>query len=247
MIIQKEYNDLSKILVITDNKELYEGFRSIIVDPFYKPYVIDFACSAQSPLSATEGVRVIRIKQEVGFIIDNYDLVLSLHCKQLFPNELVNQVTCINIHPGYNPYNRGWYPQVFSIINKQPAGVTIHLIDEYLDHGPIIVQEQIELYGWDTSLDVYKRILKKEIEMLTVWMPRIITHAYTVQAMHQEGTINYKSDFNDLCQLNLDEKATIGECIDKLRALTHGDFKNAFFTDPNTGKKVYVSLLLTTE
>ena len=35
--------------------------------------------------------------------------------------------------------------------------------------------------------------------------------------------------------------------IDKLRALTHGSFKNAFFFDPETKKKIYVRISLNAE
>jgi methionyl-tRNA formyltransferase len=66
-------------------------------------------------------------------IIEKYQLVFSLHCKQIFPSELISNVKCINVHPGYNPLNRGWYPQVFSIIYDLPIGATIHEIDEVVD------------------------------------------------------------------------------------------------------------------
>ena len=62
-----------------------------------------------------------------------------------------------------------------------------------------------------------------------------------------EGNINLKKDFNQLCHLNLDSQATVGDTINLLRALTHGKYPNAFFIDPLTGKKVFVKILLTPE
>ena len=43
----------------------------------------------------------------VSLIIESYQLVISVHCKQIFPKRLVENVLCINLHPGYNPFNRG--------------------------------------------------------------------------------------------------------------------------------------------
>ncbi len=93
-----------------------------------------------------------------------YKLVISAHCKKIFPPKLVNSFRCINIHPGLNPYNRGYYPQAFSLINKLPVGATIHEIDEKLDHGPIIFQEEVVIESIDTSFSLYNKIIKKEIE-----------------------------------------------------------------------------------
>ena len=68
------------------------------------------------------------------------------------------------------PHNRGWFPQVFSLINGKPCGVTIHEIDEKLDHGDIIVQKEVVAEPWDTSLDVYNKILNTEVELIEKYM-----------------------------------------------------------------------------
>ena len=50
-------------------------------------------------------------------------------------------------------------------------------------------------------------------------------------------------DFNDLCELDPEEKMTVKEMIDKLRALTHGAYKNAYFIDENNNK-IYIRVSL---
>jgi hypothetical protein len=54
-------------------------------------------------------------------------------------------------------------------------------------------------------------------------------------------------DFNALCKLEIEKQQTIGETIDLLRALTHGEYKNAYFFDPNSGKRIFVSISLETD
>jgi methionyl-tRNA formyltransferase len=102
------------------------------------------------------------LKNKKTEIIDSFDLVIFVHCFQLFPKTMVNAVRCVNIHPGYNPINRGWYPQVFAIVNDLPIGATIHEMDEKLDNGPIIVRELVEKYARDTSLTIFLMILKTQ-------------------------------------------------------------------------------------
>lgn len=56
--------------------------------------------------------------------------------------------------------------------------------------------------------------------------------------------VYYKRYYNKLLELNLEEIVKAGDLIDKLRALTHAGFNNAYFVDPESGKKVYVDIRL---
>ena len=40
---------------------------------------------------------------------------------------------------------------------------------------------------------------------------------------------------------------TAQEFINKLRALTHGKYKNAYFRHPDTNKKIFISINIETE
>lgn len=231
--------ELNKILVISDNYFLINEFYKIVKEQkLNNKYEFDFRCSLKSPenIKSLDYIKVINVKDEVDSILENYNLVFSLHCKQLFPEKLVNEIKCINIHPGYNPYNRGYFPQVFSIINKLPVGVTIHEMDSQLDHGDIIIQEKIEIYEHETSLDVYNRVLNLEIELLKNHLQSILNGDYKAMPMKEEGNLNYFKDYKDLCKLDLDEKLTMREAIDKLRAFTHKPYANAYFINKDDEK-----------
>ncbi|MCB8566258.1 dTDP-4-amino-4,6-dideoxyglucose formyltransferase [Fusobacterium ulcerans] len=238
-----------KILVITDNEYIFQNFLLIIKNEKYKNFKFSFRYSLKNTSMKekylnSEIFKPINVKEEVEDIIKNYDMVFSLHCKQIFPAKLVNVLKCINVHPGLNPYNRGWFPQVFSILNKLDCGVTIHYMDEYLDHGKILFQEKVSMYDWDTSLSLYNRIQNKEIELLEKNLYDILTK--NIEGFKvEEGNINTLNDFKKLCEIDLDEKITMREAIDKLRALSHGEYKNAYFTTDN--KKIYVQLFLEKE
>lgn len=242
----------TNVAIISDNVFLARTIHSLsIAQGWADAFPLTFFCSRSSPLLSNSElpfeVSPITLKTDHSAISGHFEIIISAHCKQLFPGELVRSARCANIHPGLNPHNRGWYPQVFSILNKKPWGATFHVIDEELDHGPIIAQTELPLYSWDTSLTAYERVQHAEATLLETHLEAFLKGHQSTSAPKEEGNINLKADFAKLCQLNLAESGTLGEHIDLLRALTHGTYKNGYFLDPATGRRVYVQLLLTTD
>lgn len=234
------------ILVVTDNIELYNFFYSYIQQIRLNEYSFDFVHSPETKeiFSASPNIRSLTIKDHLNYIINKYDKIFSLHCKQFFPKNLVQQKTCINIHPGHNPQNRGWYPQVFSIINNTIIGATMHLMDEKLDHGEIIERVEVEKYSWDTSLSLYNRVVEAEKMIIKKNLLKVLEDNYTSIEAESRGFISNKKDFEELCLIDLNEKADYKSVINKLRALTHGNYKNAYFFDEKEQKKVYITVNL---
>lgn len=237
-----------KVLIISDNAYLCKKFKKVIEDLSITSSSFKFATSTFSNINDFDDINIsvynLKNDDHIQEITSNFNLVFSIHCKQIFPSKLVNTIKCINIHPGYNPINRGWYPQVFSIINDLKIGATIHEIDEKLDNGNIIVREEVVKYNYDTSESLYNRILEKEIDLLYRYLPSIIMNQYDTIVPEMDGNLYLKKDFQDLLEINLDEKYRAGDLINRLRALTHGNFKNAYFLDKETGEKIFIGILL---
>lgn len=237
------------VLVLTDNEYIFLFFKELTFSNDYGA-IFKFACSSKSPLlkyASTGAMQVVVIKDAVSDIIDLYDLVISAHSKQLFPSELVENVRCINIHPGFNPYTRGWIPQVFSIVRNLPLGVTVHEMDAELDHGPIIRRERIPVSITDTSFSLYHRLIELEKKVVADILKDLVDGSYTTCPMENEGNVFYKKDFNALCEFRFDEKSTFLGFYNRLRALTFEGYDNAFFINPENGKRVYVSLSIREE
>ena len=50
---------------------------------------------------------------------------------------------CVNVHPSFLPRHRGPSPVAFTLLEgDEAAGVTLMLLDEGMDSGPIIAQEE---------------------------------------------------------------------------------------------------------
>lgn len=237
-----------KVLVVSDNANLVDYLKSEIVGDDIKALAEFKFCYSIVNKDPGDLVKIgmssidLRSLDVCDEIKAKYDVVMSLHCKQIFPKELVNGVRCINFHPGLNPYNRGWYPQVFAIVNKEPIGATIHIMDEMVDHGKIIDQEEVEVFPTDTSLSLYNRVIDLEKKLISKNLRKILTGKYNASEPGLEGNYNSIQDFKRLCELDLNKVGTLRDHIDQLRALTHGDFKNAFYY--HDGQKIYVSINL---
>jgi len=242
-----------KVLIISDNVNLVTTLKNIVSrsENDYHDVCIDYRYSKKNgdPSSLIKiGMKSIDLKNQkvIEKIIGDYNLVISAHCKQIFPAKLVNSIRCINIHPGLNPHNRGWYPQDFSIINKKPIGCTIHLMNEDIDDGEIIYQKEVEQYPWDTSLSLYERVQSAEIFLLENYLLDIIFGRYSHLKKADKGNYNGIKNFNLLRKIDLASIGTFQEHIDLLRALSHGDFKNAYF-EMKDGRKVYLKLSINLE
>ena len=238
-----------RLLVVSENQELSLYLKDeILKNSFEHPLKVDFCYTSfnLNPQQMVEiGAEEINIKDEltINKIIKNYDLVFSLHCKQIFPKRLVENVCCVNFHPGLNPYNRGWYPQAFSIINALPVGSTIHLMDDQVDHGEIIAQKEVEIIISDTSFEVYRKIINAEKKLIQENLFSIIEGVFKTTKPEQDGNYNGIKNYNALCELNLKSVATFGEHLNILRATTHGNFKNAYFFDDH-GRKYFVRIVI---
>lgn len=242
---------MKSVLIVCDNYQLIKQFKMVANSVGSETAVFSYRYSAinksiESFRSLDLTAIDLKCTDDIDFIVGEYDLIISAHCKQIFPASLVNRVRCINIHPGLNPYNRGWFPQVFSIINKKPIGCTVHLMDEEIDHGAVIYQQEVTINSWDTSLDVYNRVLELERLFIADHLIDMVNETYTLKELDQEGNYNSIKDFDALLELDLTSKATLVEHIDLLRSLTHGDFNNGYFID-RSGKKVYVKIQLDVE
>jgi phosphoribosylglycinamide formyltransferase-1 len=65
----------------------------------------------------------------------------------------------LNIHPSLLPEFKGAHAIKDAFDHKVSfTGVTVHFVDEKMDHGPVILQQQVRIRGKDTLASLEKRI-----------------------------------------------------------------------------------------
>lgn len=213
---------------------------------------VEFACSPRTTAQCESLVNAkivprLDVEGEKQKLLNTVRTLISLHCRQIFPPGVVKAIRCINFHPGFNPHNRGWFPHVFSMINGQPAGITIHEMDEAVDHGPIIHREAIAIAPDEVSADVYRHIIEREKILFDHWIGKLIRREYETHPPEQEGNYQTKQDFERLKEMHLEEESTVGEVLSYLRAMTFPGYKNAYFRDQASGRRCYVTIHIETD
>lgn len=104
--------------------------------------------------------RVVTLLKEHGVelvILAGFMRLLSTFFVRAFPSRI------LNIHPSLLPAFPGLHAQRQALQHGvRISGATVHLIDEEMDHGPIIAQAAVPVYPDDTEDRLRERILLQE-------------------------------------------------------------------------------------
>ena len=150
--------------------------------------------------------------KEIGFLEQikalEPDLFIVASYGKIIPKEALEipKLGCLNIHPSLLPCYRGASPIQATILNgEQETGVTIMLMDEEMDHGPIISNFQFPISKEITFKELEERLIKESskllLETLTKWingeikpMPQNHSQATSCKIIKKEDA---KIDFNE--------------------------------------------------
>lgn len=127
------------------------GLQFFIYYSFKYFYSIFFQKSVISVLK-NNGVKVIELQgninsdKNVNLIKhDKPDLLISILGNQIFKKQIFDLATkgCLNLHTALLPKYRGLMPTFWVLKNRElKTGVSVFLVDEGIDSGPIVVQKE---------------------------------------------------------------------------------------------------------
>jgi len=176
-------------------------------------------------------------------IISSYrpDIIITCYWPFLLKPEIFNipQFGCINFHPGLLPLNRGWYPAMWPFIDGSQAGVTLHLIDEGADTGPILAQATIDLTELDDLGTIYSKSQELMISLFKdTWMK---IKSDGIQLIEQSGNMTYhsKTEGNNLNEIKLDDTYKVQDLFNILKSRMFGDKSFAYYI--KDGKKYTIN------
>jgi methionyl-tRNA formyltransferase len=153
---------------------------------------------------------------------------------------------CINLHPALLPHNRGAFPNVWSIVSKTPAGVTLHYIDEGIDTGDIIAQQEVPVEITDTGASLYGKLENASLELFKKYWPSV--RAGSCGRLPQRagaGSSHRARDVKGIDEIDLRKSYRAEDLINILRARTFPPYPGAYFV--HEGRKIYLRLDLTEE
>jgi methionyl-tRNA formyltransferase len=79
----------------------------------------------------------------------------------------------VNLHISYLPWNRGADPNLWSIIENTPKGVSIHYLDAGIDTGDLIAQKAVEFAPGETLRTSYTRLQSEIAQLFAILWRRI--------------------------------------------------------------------------
>jgi len=135
------------------------------------------------------------------------DLIIVAAYGQILPKEILEipKNGLLNVHPSLLPKYRGPAPIQTAILNgDKKTGVTIILMDEKIDHGPIINQRALEIEKNETATTLQNKLAEFGasllLETIQKWQkgmlktyPQDETKAtYTKILTREDGRVNWK-------------------------------------------------------
>lgn len=140
-----------------------QGRKQILTAPPVKM----LAKKLKLPVFQPEKIREEKWVQKVREI--NPDLAAVVAFGQIIPKSILDipKFGFLNLHPSLLPKYRGASPIQAAILNgDKKTGISIMLLDEEMDHGPVLKQKKIKLQGNETAEILHDKLAKTGAELL---------------------------------------------------------------------------------
>ena len=162
-----ELRGLAEVAVVFSNKPDAPGLAT----------AADLGCPTASLASQdlkraeydAEVVKLLQTYQPDYVVLAGYMRILSPVFIQAFAGRI------LNIHPADTHQHQGLHAYEWAFNNKlSETKITVHMVDEGLDPGPILAQRTVDLRGADTLSEVERRGLLVEHELYANTLVRLL-------------------------------------------------------------------------
>jgi methionyl-tRNA formyltransferase len=119
-------------------KKLYPGLRPMFINEVAERDNIEYRVI--SDVNAVDTVELVK-KNRI-------DLLVTFDCGAILRKELISApvLGSVNVHASLLPKYRGTSPIYWVVRNRErETGITVHLIEETIDTGDIVLQERIDI------------------------------------------------------------------------------------------------------
>lgn len=188
----------------------------------------------------------LRDSEVLGRIEDlNAAIAVSVLCGYILKSPFLDLFPsgCVNLHTSLLPYNRGAHPNVWSLVEGTPAGVSLHRIDSGIDTGAILAQRRVDVEPVDTALSLYRKLEGAGFDLFRdSWDDLVAGRIDAAPQSMETGTSHRVKDLAGLDLIDLDSPTTARQVINQLRSRTFPPHPSAHFVE--SGRKVYVTVNL---
>jgi methionyl-tRNA formyltransferase len=124
----------------------------------------------------------------------------------------------VNFHPSLLPLNRGSDPITWAIFGETKHGVSAHLVDNEIDRGPILFQEEIEFDFSFTAENLYELSIFKLKNLMFEIIPKWLRNEVAPKTQNGEISTHKKSELAKIRSVNYSDLKDKDDFIKHLRA-----------------------------
>ncbi|HSX19179.1 MAG TPA: methionyl-tRNA formyltransferase [Candidatus Saccharimonadales bacterium] len=123
----------------------------------------------------------------------DFELAILVAYGKILPQNILDipKYGFINVHPSLLPKYRGPSPIQSAILNgERTTGVSIMLLDQEVDHGPVLSQKEIEIEKSDTHDSLAQKLANVGADLLLETLPPYLDGSQKPKEQtHQEATV----------------------------------------------------------
>lgn len=181
----------------------------------------------------------------LGDRFENIDLGFLVWWPKIIRNPLLSipKLGFINTHPSYLPYNRGKNYNFWALKESTPFGVTLHLVDDGIDTGPIIAQKEIQ-YDWtDTGETLYLKAKNEMVGLFKSIYAEIRSGCFSAKSQDSENaSYHHSKELEGASQIKLDESYRARDLINLMRARTFRGYPGSWFIEDGIKYEVFIEI-----
>ena len=168
-LVENNYNIVG--VVSQPDKEV--GRKRILTPSPVKEMALNYGLKVLTP---------VKIRKEYEEVLSlEPDLIITCAYGQIIPKALLEypKYKCINTHGSLLPKGRGGAPIQRSIMNgEDKTGITIMFMNEKMDEGDILYQEEMPIDIHDTNATLFNKLSDLALQMLLKFLPEYIKGNY---------------------------------------------------------------------
>ena len=189
-----------KVLAVVTNPDESSGRKKILTSPPVKTTTKKHGIKIIQPEKLRSNPELFEVLKKI-----NPDICIVASYGKIIPKEYLEipKFGFINVHPSLLPKYRGPTPIQTAILNgEKETGVTVILMDEKIDHGPILKSKSLKLKGKNHK-ELERELSELGAKLLIETIPNLISGkikpkdqdhdkaTFTKKITREDGKINW--------------------------------------------------------
>ena len=174
-ILEALHKESYEIVAVVTTPDSAIGRKQILTPPPIKVTAQKLGFEILQPQSLKIGSLKNSLEVEnLKLKIADADVGVVASYGKIIPKEIISSFPkgILNIHPSLLPKYRGPSPIQHALFNgDKETGITIILLDEKVDHGPVVARQESKIINYELWEELHNKLAKMGAELLVKTLP----------------------------------------------------------------------------